>query len=133
MVIIKGAIFLIFMARFERPKGNRGDDRKERFGRSPRSGSSSGGRSDDRGERFARAPREGSSGRSSRGFGSERKSEMTKVQCAACKEQCEVPFKPVANKPVYCRSCFMKDAQSGTNLDVLNEKLDKIMRHLKIK
>jgi CxxC-x17-CxxC domain-containing protein len=36
---------------------------------------------------------------------------MTKVMCAACGAETEVPFVPRGNKPVYCRACF--DKQRG--------------------
>lgn len=34
--------------------------------------------------------------------------EMHKAICAECNKQCDVPFKPVEGKPVYCRDCFSK-------------------------
>lgn len=34
--------------------------------------------------------------------------EMHKAICAECNAECDVPFKPIANKPVYCRDCFNK-------------------------
>ena len=34
--------------------------------------------------------------------------EMHKAICAECKKECEVPFKPSGDKPVYCRDCFQK-------------------------
>lgn len=40
------------------------------------------------------------------GFGGPR--EMHKAICADCKKECEVPFKPSEDKPVYCRDCFQK-------------------------
>ena len=47
------------------------------------------------------------------GFGggggfSSRPREMHKVICAECKKECEVPFKPSSDRPVYCRDCFAK-------------------------
>ncbi|MFA5743447.1 MAG: CxxC-x17-CxxC domain-containing protein [Candidatus Nanoarchaeia archaeon] len=33
---------------------------------------------------------------------------MHKAICAECGNECTVPFKPVQDKPVYCRDCFMK-------------------------
>ncbi|MFA5303998.1 MAG: CxxC-x17-CxxC domain-containing protein [Candidatus Nanoarchaeia archaeon] len=36
------------------------------------------------------------------------KREMHKAICAECGNECTVPFKPVQDKPVYCRDCFMK-------------------------
>jgi len=61
--------------------------------------------------------------------------EMTKVTCASCRQECEVPFKPTSSKPVYCRDCFSKQdtpKRPNSNLDEINTKLDKIMRALKI-
>ena len=48
----------------------------------------------------------GSGGFGSGGFGRPR--EMHKVTCAECKKECEVPFKPSGDRPVYCRDCFSK-------------------------
>ena len=63
------------------------------------------------------------------------KLEMTKVTCSDCGE---VPFKPTSSKPVYCSDCFEKKGgrSSGNNsskdLEIINEKLDKIMEALEI-
>ena len=35
-----------------------------------------------------------------------RPQEMHKATCADCGKQCEVPFKPSGDKPVYCRECY---------------------------
>ncbi len=40
-----------------------------------------------------------------KGFG-ERK--MYKATCAECGKECEVPFKPSGDRPVYCRDCWAK-------------------------
>ena len=45
------------------------------------------------------------------GFGGPR--EMHKAVCAECKKECEVPFKPSRDRPVYCRDCFSKRKDSG--------------------
>lgn len=37
-----------------------------------------------------------------------RERSFTKVICAECSKECEVPFKPSADRPVYCRECFAK-------------------------
>ncbi len=64
---------------------------------------------------------------------------MTEVICSSCKTKCEVPFKPTSSKPVYCRDCFSKKEKGGSHqrsdrdLDIINEKLNKIMEALKIK
>ncbi|MBI2452227.1 DNA-directed RNA polymerase [Candidatus Pacearchaeota archaeon] len=34
--------------------------------------------------------------------------EMHKAICADCKNDCEVPFKPIEGKPVYCKECYPK-------------------------
>jgi len=34
--------------------------------------------------------------------------EMHKATCAECGNDCEVPFKPIEGKPVYCRDCYRK-------------------------
>ncbi|MEA2037431.1 MAG: CxxC-x17-CxxC domain-containing protein [Nanoarchaeota archaeon] len=40
------------------------------------------------------------------GFGGDR--EMHKATCAECGNECEVPFKPSGDRPVYCRDCYRK-------------------------
>lgn len=39
--------------------------------------------------------------------------EMHKTVCSKCGKECEVPFKPMEGKPVYCRDCYisMKNEQ----------------------
>ena len=32
--------------------------------------------------------------------------EMHKATCAECKKECEVPFKPREDRPVYCKDCY---------------------------
>ena len=39
--------------------------------------------------------------------------EMFKVTCSDCKKECEVPFKPSGDRPVYCRDCFSKRKGGG--------------------
>ncbi len=34
--------------------------------------------------------------------------EMTNVTCTDCGQQTQVPFKPSAGRPVFCRDCFSK-------------------------
>lgn len=33
---------------------------------------------------------------------------MYKAVCAECGKECEVPFKPDPDKPVYCKECYAK-------------------------
>ncbi len=37
----------------------------------------------------------------------------TRVICADCSKECEVPFKPSADRPVYCKDCFSKRKGGG--------------------
>ncbi|MFI5251874.1 MAG: CxxC-x17-CxxC domain-containing protein [Bacteroidota bacterium] len=53
--------------------------------------SGGGGRSGNRGPRRNFGPRE-----------------MFKAMCSDCGKECEVPFKPAENRPVYCRDCYPK-------------------------
>ncbi len=39
--------------------------------------------------------------------------EMHKATCAECKQECEVPFKPSGDRPVYCKACFSKRKNSS--------------------
>jgi len=34
--------------------------------------------------------------------------EMHKATCSECGKDCEVPFKPIEGKPVFCKDCYMK-------------------------
>ena len=34
--------------------------------------------------------------------------EFTTVVCSECAKECQVPFKPRTDKPVYCDDCFAK-------------------------
>lgn len=68
---------------------------------------------------------------------------MTRVNCSSCGISCEVPFKPSSNKPVYCDNCYNEKPKlskpekvqgiTENDLDIINEKLNKIMRALNIK
>jgi CxxC-x17-CxxC domain-containing protein len=33
---------------------------------------------------------------------------LHKAVCADCKKECEVPFRPTGDRPVYCKECFSK-------------------------
>ena len=80
------------MARFDNPRGRRDSKRGP-----PRRDSRRSFNDDSRGRRD-----------SSRGFSRDNRVEMTKVICSSCGEECEVPFKPRKDTPVYCRECFFK-------------------------
>lgn len=64
--------------------------------------------------------------------------EMFDVVCDKCGENCQVPFRPTAGKPVYCSNCFdkgdkgSKSSGGGSYEDfkTINAKLDMIMTAL---
>ena len=77
--------------------------------------------------------------------------ELTEVTCSSCGKKCTVPFKPTSDKPIYCDECFGKKGgknssnrdrndkgnsspndSSEKDFDMINEKLNKIMKALKI-
>jgi CxxC-x17-CxxC domain-containing protein len=39
---------------------------------------------------------------------------MHKAVCDECGKDCEVPFKPSGDKPIYCSSCFEKKEGGGS-------------------
>lgn len=39
---------------------------------------------------------------------------MYQVICADCGKNCEVPFKPAAGRPVYCKECFSRRKANGS-------------------
>ena len=45
------------------------------------------------------------------GFGTPR--EMHKAVCSECKKECEVPFKPRDDRPIYCKDCYSKRKNEG--------------------
>ncbi len=115
-----------------------------------RSSNRSGGRSEGRGnfrgrssgrrfegdfeERGGFEDRRGGGGRFER-----RSPEMHDVVCAKCGKDCQVPFKPTTDKPVFCSDCFKKndaprgDRGSGVTAEQfnkLNAKVDKILEIL---
>ena len=120
------------MARFERSrdKGRKDFSRDRPPKREGRSRGSFDDRPSSRGGRF--------SDRDSQRSRPRREVEMTKVTCSSCGERCEVPFKPTSDKPIYCDACFSKKGKSGSDrisskdLEMINEKLDKIIKALDI-
>ncbi len=46
--------------------------------------------------------------RSYRNSRDERKPEMHTVTCGDCGDECQIPFEPKFNRPVYCSDCFQK-------------------------
>ena len=70
--------------------------------------------------------------------------EMFKAVCSNCGRDCEVPFRPTGDKPVYCSECFDKRGgrtdsrgsdqrpQNNNQLEEISRKLDKIIEILTI-
>lgn len=50
---------------------------------------------------------------------------MHHAVCDQCGKDCEVPFRPSGDKPVYCNSCFGAKKESGDNRDRDNRSSDK--------
>ncbi len=44
-----------------------------------------------------------------------RERSFTKAICADCNSECEVPFKPTGDRPVYCKDCFSKRKDGGNS------------------
>lgn len=42
---------------------------------------------------------------------------MHSAVCSECGNECEVPFKPTGDKPVFCNNCFRKDGANGGRED----------------
>ena len=84
-------------------------------------------------------------------------SQMHDAVCADCKGNCKVPFMPSSGKPVFCSNCFEKRGNGNNNsrkpsfskgkfsskdsgpqvnynkqFDIVNKKLDKIMKALSL-
>lgn len=69
---------------------------------------------------------------------------LYKTVCDKCHRECEVPFEPTSDRPVFCNSCFGKNERGGRSANALtiapnhyekqfeelNRKLDSIMKLL---
>jgi len=55
-------------------------------------------------------PAQGPSGRPAHG---RRERMLYKAVCADCQKDCEIPFKPTGERPVYCKPCFAKRKSGG--------------------
>ncbi len=61
---------------------------------------------------------------------------MYKAICDKCKKECEVPFKPTSDKPIYCNQCFNRgdrdkgSDQTSKQFETINAKLDEILKAL---
>lgn len=50
--------------------------------------------------------------------------------CAECKKECEVPFKPSGERPVYCKECFSK-RRAGSSFTERPDSKPREWMHLK--
>ena len=48
-----------------------------------------------------------------RGDNYPRERTFTRVVCSDCNKECEIPFKPSGDRPVYCKECFSKRRQGS--------------------
>lgn len=57
----------------------------------------------------------GGGGFDKRGFGGRGsdRSDMHTAVCDQCREECQVPFKPTGDRPVFCNKCFKKPGEKG--------------------
>jgi CxxC-x17-CxxC domain-containing protein len=65
---------------------------------------------------------------------------MFSAVCDKCGKNCEVPFRPTGDKPVFCSDCFVRGDKGGSGnaggsdqkkqFEMLNNKLDSILRIL---
>lgn len=68
---------------------------------------------------------------------------MHNVICSDCRKNCQVPFRPSGDKPVYCKDCFSRRGAGGsrekeregfstndikTQLAMINIKLDRLLK-----
>ena len=51
--------------------------------------------------------------RGRQGSGGPRERTYNRVICADCNKECEIPFRPSGDRPVYCRECFSKRKSGG--------------------
>jgi len=50
--------------------------------------------------------------------------EMFDTVCDECGKDCQVPFKPTGDRPVYCSNCFREREEKGNNDDRGNRRFD---------
>ena len=75
------------------------------FGRNDRGGNRGGG--------FRGGNRGGHSSFGGGRGGDRREVEMHKAICDKCHKECEVPFRPSGDKPIYCNECFSGKREGG--------------------
>ena len=79
-------------------------------------------------------------------FQNKKEKQLFAATCADCKKQCEIPFIPSGDRPVYCSDCFKKKGGSSGNdrprfenrsneqiknqLEAISAKLDRVLKIL---
>ena len=86
---------------------NRGSGKGGRFG-----GGGSGNRFGGKNSGRPNFPRKSWGGQNS-GSGDRGLAVMHQAICDECKKSCEVPFRPMSGKPVYCSECFSNKKEQG--------------------
>ena len=63
-----------------------------------------------------------------------RERKMYKAVCAECGQDCEVPFVPKGDRPVYCKACYsnIRKQNSPRNIPTREEVATEIIKTLKI-
>lgn len=99
---------------------------------------------------FNQDKRSDNRGRGRRDFGGRDRGprQMFHAVCDNCGKDCEVPFKPSGDKPIYCSDCFEKQGNTRSfspnkpdnsnkllleQVTLLNTKLDKIISLIEVK
>lgn len=75
-------------------------------------------------KRFENAPRQD---KERQGYHS-RGRHFTRVICADCNKECEVPFKPSAGRPVYCKECFSSRKGNSVSTPKQDNRLEEVAR-----
>ena len=95
-MISKNQAMELYKSKYSEKKSKRNSNRDKKPSRSFRNSR------DDRGSRFSR---------------DDRRRESATVTCADCGTECEVPFVPKTDRPVYCSDCFRQNKPSGLDND----------------
>ena len=75
------------------------------------------GRNSDRNEKSFRSFRNSRDDRDSRYSRDDRRGESTTVTCADCGTECQVPFVPRTDRPVFCSDCFRQNKPQDSGND----------------
>ncbi len=75
------------------------------------------GRNSDRDKKPFRSFRNSRDDRGSRYFRDNRRGESTTVTCADCGTECQVPFVPRTDRPVFCSDCFRQNKPQDSGND----------------